>query len=111
MLLLLLLLLLWIAAQGITGSKTIARMMHGINRERLDFETPYLLLLLPVATTAPYRLAMMEGGGQAGGMPKVGGYDLHTGPACSLPYTIPNALKPRRRLLLLLHGGGGVSGS
>ena len=42
----LLLLLLWIAAQGITGSKTIARMMHGINLERLDFETPYLLLLL-----------------------------------------------------------------
>ena len=44
--LLLLLPLLWITAQGITSSKTIARMMHGINRERLDFETPYLLLLL-----------------------------------------------------------------
>ena len=39
------LLLLWITAHGITSRKTIARMVHGINRERLDFETPYLLLL------------------------------------------------------------------
>ena len=31
-----------ITAQGITSSKTIARMVHGINRERLGFETPYL---------------------------------------------------------------------
>eukprot|EP01048_Picozoa_sp_COSAG05_P012782 COSAG05_NODE_1308_length_5225_cov_3.554233_5_plen_81_part_00 len=43
--LLVLLLLLWITTQGITSSKTTARMMHGIHRERLDFETPYLLLL------------------------------------------------------------------
>ena len=35
-----------ITTQGITSRKTIARMVHGINRERLDFETPYLRLLL-----------------------------------------------------------------